>query len=85
LRRLAVLSMAAFVLASIGCALSATFGALLVWRLLQGLAGGLLIPQFLPPALSCFPVAVRRWPRPSRGSLPSWPRPSARLWGMDYR
>jgi MFS transporter, DHA2 family, multidrug resistance protein len=55
LRRLAVLSMAAFILASIGCALSATFGALLVWRLLQGLAGGLLIPQVFAAGFVLFP------------------------------
>jgi MFS transporter, DHA2 family, multidrug resistance protein len=55
LRRLAVLSLAAFVLASIGCALSATFGALLFWRLLQGLAGGLLIPQVFAAGFVLFP------------------------------
>src|SRR5262245_42723966 len=44
LRRLAVLSIATFVVTSIGCAMSGSFGALLFWRALQGLAGGLLIP-----------------------------------------
>jgi len=55
LRRLAVLALAAFVLASIGCALSATFGGLLLWRLLQGLAGGLLIPLVFAAGFVLFP------------------------------
>src|SRR5262245_21259970 len=55
LRRLAVLSMAAFVLASIGCARSTTFGGLLFGRLLQGLAGGLLIPQVFSAGFVLFP------------------------------
>jgi DHA2 family multidrug resistance protein len=55
LRRLAVLSMSAFVVASIGCACSTTFAGLLSWRLLQGLAGGLLIPQVFAAGFVLFP------------------------------
>jgi DHA2 family multidrug resistance protein len=55
LRRLAVLSIAAFVATSIGCAMSGTFGALLFWRVLQGLAGGLLIPQVFAAGFVLFP------------------------------
>ena len=55
LRRLAVLSITAFVVTSIGCAVSVTFGALLSWRLLQGLAGGLLIPQVFAAGFVLFP------------------------------
>ncbi|HUR43621.1 MAG TPA: DHA2 family efflux MFS transporter permease subunit [Aestuariivirga sp.] len=44
LRWLFVGAIAAFTLASIGCALSIGFGTLIAWRIVQGLAGGVLIP-----------------------------------------
>ncbi|HUR42762.1 MAG TPA: MFS transporter, partial [Aestuariivirga sp.] len=37
-------AIALFTLASIGCALSTGFGTLIAWRVMQGLAGGILIP-----------------------------------------
>src|SRR5215510_15176811 len=40
MRWLAVLAIGIFVVASIGCAASGSFTALLVWRVIQGLAGG---------------------------------------------
>jgi MFS transporter, DHA2 family, multidrug resistance protein len=55
LRRLAVLSIASFVATSVGCAMSGTFAALLLWRILQGLAGGLLIPQVFAAGFVLFP------------------------------
>jgi MFS transporter, DHA2 family, multidrug resistance protein len=55
LRRLAVLSIASFVATSIGCAMSGTFAALLFWRVSQGLAGGLLIPQVFAAGFVLFP------------------------------
>lgn len=45
MRWLSVATLAVFVLASAGCAWSGSFGALLAWRVVQGFAGGLLIPQ----------------------------------------
>jgi MFS transporter, DHA2 family, multidrug resistance protein len=45
MRWLAVTSLAIFTAASIGCAYSQSLTALLIWRVIQGLAGGLLIPQ----------------------------------------
>ena len=44
LRRLFCGAIAAFTLASVGCASSTGFGELIIWRVLQGLAGGVLIP-----------------------------------------
>src|SRR5215510_1436799 len=70
MRWLAVLSIAIFIVASIGCAGSGSFAALLTWRVVQGLAGGLLIPRFLPPASFCFPAVDRRWQPPSPAFWP---------------
>ncbi len=44
MRRLFVGAIAIFTLASIGCAFSFGFGSLILWRILQGFAGGVLIP-----------------------------------------
>jgi len=55
MRWLAVLSIAIFVMASIGCAVSGSFAALLTWRVIQGLAGGLLIPQVFAAGFVLFP------------------------------
>jgi DHA2 family multidrug resistance protein len=54
-RGLAVSSLSAFVLASMGCAWSDSFGALVTWRVVQGLAGGLLIPQVFASGFVLFP------------------------------
>jgi DHA2 family multidrug resistance protein len=55
MRWLSVLSLAIFVVASIGCALSGSFAVLLFWRIIQGLAGGLLIPQVFAAGFVLFP------------------------------
>jgi len=44
MRRLFVGAIAIFTLASIGCAFSGGFASLVAWRILQGFAGGVLIP-----------------------------------------
>ena len=44
MRRLFVGAIAVFTLASIGCAFSGGFASLILWRILQGFAGGVLIP-----------------------------------------
>ena len=55
MRWLAVLAIGIFVVASIGCAVSASFADLLFWRVIQGLAGGLLIPQVFSAGFVLFP------------------------------
>ena len=44
MRRLFVLAIIVFTLASLGCAASDSFAALVSWRVLQGFSGGTLIP-----------------------------------------
>ena len=57
MRWLSVATIAAFTLASAGCAFSGSFEALLVWRVVQGFAGGLLIPQVFSAGFALFPRA----------------------------
>ncbi len=54
MRWLSVATTAAFTLASIGCAFSSTFELLLFWRVIQGFAGGLLIPQVFSAGFALF-------------------------------
>ena len=55
MRWLSVITIAAFTYASAGCAASGSFEALIGWRILQGLAGGLLIPQVFAAGFALFP------------------------------
>jgi MFS transporter, DHA2 family, multidrug resistance protein len=55
MRWLSVATTLTFTLASIGCALSGSFAELLVWRVVQGLAGGLLIPLVFAGGFALFP------------------------------
>jgi MFS transporter, DHA2 family, multidrug resistance protein len=55
LRWLFVTAMTAFTLASLGCAYSSTFGHLIAWRILQGFAGGTLIPTVFSAVFLMFP------------------------------
>jgi MFS transporter, DHA2 family, multidrug resistance protein len=55
MRWLSVATLAAFTLASVGCAYSISFETLLFWRVMQGLAGGLLIPQVFAAGFVLFP------------------------------
>jgi MFS transporter, DHA2 family, multidrug resistance protein len=55
MRWLSVAMTTAFTLASIGCAMSGTFETLLFWRVMQGFAGGLLIPQVFAAGFALFP------------------------------
>ena len=45
-----------FTLASLGCALSGSFTTLILWRILQGAAGGTLIPAVFAAVFLLFPV-----------------------------
>src|SRR5262249_47464682 len=69
LRGLAVISTSIFVVASVGCASSRSFAALLTWRVVQGLAGGWLIPQVFAAGFVLFPVRVRAWSTAFAGLL----------------
>jgi len=56
MRRLFVIAISLFTLASVGCALSGGFAALIGWRIVQGLAGGVLIPTVFSAVFLLFPV-----------------------------
>ena len=51
-----VLSISVFTLASVGCAASDSFPALIAWRVLQGFSGGTLIPSVFSAVFLLFPV-----------------------------
>jgi DHA2 family multidrug resistance protein len=55
MRWLSVITISAFTLASAGCAFSGSLETLLIWRVFQGLAGGLLIPQVFSAGFALFP------------------------------
>jgi MFS transporter, DHA2 family, multidrug resistance protein len=50
-----VLVLAVFIFASLGCALSGSFASLIAWRVLQGFAGGTLIPAVFAAVFLLFP------------------------------
>ena len=55
MRWLFVCGIILFTLASVGCALSGNFSELLAWRIVQGLAGGALIPLIFSAVFILFP------------------------------
>ncbi len=55
MRWLFVIAITSFTLTSIGCALSGSFESLLFWRVLQGFAGGVLIPLTFSAVFLLFP------------------------------
>ena len=57
MRWLFVLAVGIFTLASLGCASSETFPALIAWRVLQGFSGGTLIPAVFCAVFTLFPTA----------------------------
>jgi MFS transporter, DHA2 family, multidrug resistance protein len=60
MRWLLVAALVTFTLASLGCAASGGFADLLVWRVLQGIAGGLLIPLVFSSIFLLFPVGFQQ-------------------------
>jgi DHA2 family multidrug resistance protein len=54
--RLFVIAISLFTLASIGCAASGGFEMLIAWRIVQGFAGGVLIPTVFSAVFLLFPV-----------------------------
>ena len=56
MRRLFVIATLVFTIASLGCAASNSFGALIAWRVVQGFAGGTLIPAVFSAVFILFPV-----------------------------
>ena len=57
MRRLFVIATSVFTVASLGCAASNGFDALIAWRVLQGFAGGTLIPAVFSAVFLLFPVS----------------------------
>jgi MFS transporter, DHA2 family, multidrug resistance protein len=60
MRWLFVLALSVFTFASIGCALSTGFYDLLAWRVLQGFAGGVLIPLVFSAIFLLFPKGLEQ-------------------------
>src|SRR6202795_1750332 len=58
LRRLFVLAISLFTAASIGCALSGSFLTLVSFRVIQGFAGGTLIPAVFSGVFLLFPIRL---------------------------
>jgi DHA2 family multidrug resistance protein len=56
MRLLFVIATSIFTIASLGCAASNSFGALIAWRVVQGFAGGTLIPAVFTAVFILFPV-----------------------------
>ena len=56
MRRLFVLALSVFTFASLGCAMSNSFASLVSWRVVQGFAGGTLIPAVFSAVFLLFPV-----------------------------
>lgn len=56
MRWLFVIALSVFTLASIGCAASQSFPALITWRIIQGFSGGTLIPAVFSAVFLLFPV-----------------------------
>jgi DHA2 family multidrug resistance protein len=57
MRWLFVAAISSFTLASLGCAASGGFAALVAWRVLQGFAGGTLIPAVFSAVFLLFPAS----------------------------
>lgn len=57
MRWLFVSALSLFTLASLGCAASDGFGQLIAWRVLQGFAGGTLIPAVFSAVFLLFPIS----------------------------
>lgn len=55
MRRLFVVAVSVFSVASLGCALSDDFTTLIVWRVIQGFSGGTLIPAVFSAVFLLFP------------------------------
>src|ERR1700710_193585 len=57
MRRLFVIAISVFTLASVGCAVSTGFAELISWRVIQGFSGGTLIPAVFSAVFILFPVS----------------------------
>ena len=57
MRGLFVIAVSLFTLASIGCGESGSFGALIIWRVVQGFSGGTLIPTVFSAVILLFPAS----------------------------
>lgn len=55
MRRLFVVAISVFTMASLGCAFSGSFNMLVAWRILQGFSGGTLIPSVFSAVFLLFP------------------------------
>ncbi len=59
MRWMFVVTVTAFSIASIGCALSGDFTSLVIWRVLQGFAAGTLIPAVFSAVFLLFPFSAQ--------------------------
>jgi MFS family permease len=79
-RRVFLVGVAVFTLASAGCALSPTAGLLIAARAVQGAGAGLAVPLSLLLVIRAFPVQRRGAAVGIWGRSPGWPSRSARSW-----
>ena len=86
LRGLFAAALSVFTLASIACAASGSFEALIAWRVVQGFAGGVLIPLVFSAVFLLFPFALQR-PRHDHRRRPRGARADGRPVGrrLDHR
>lgn len=59
IRWLFVIAISIFTIASIGCAASGNFASLILWRVLQGFSGGILIPAVFSAVFLLFPSRLQ--------------------------
>src|SRR4051794_37865486 len=79
LRWLFVTAICVFTLASVGCAFSGNFAVLVLFRVLQGFAGGMLIPAVFSAVFLLFPIRLHPVATTIAGLWRSWLPPSV-LW-----
>jgi MFS transporter, DHA2 family, multidrug resistance protein len=80
-KRFLMTCIALFTLASLLCGSAPTLATLILFRIIQGAAGGALIPISQAILMETFPPGSAAWPWPSSGWAPCSAPSSARPWG----
>ncbi len=86
-RRMWLLSVATFTLGSLLCACAGNLQTLVAGRVVQGIAGALLIPSAMPILSHAFPAPIRASVRARSGAgrhSVRWPWYSARCWAACW-
>jgi MFS family permease len=83
-RRIFLLGVTIFTLASMACGLSLTPGQLIVARAVQGVGGALLVPGSLAIIGASFSEGIEERPSGRGRGSPASPRTSARFWAVTW-